>query len=371
MTGDKVGEEICLTLPATIGRHPKASVVIRDTGSSRYHTRIVSTGAGARLEDLKSRNGTYLNGRRVQSSRIVHGDSIRIGGTVLGVVDDRGLEWVGKTIGEFEVLSRTDRLPSAAEFRASQPSMGREVTLLMLDEDLSGSPREEILYQSRLAGKIRSTAALRIYDIAEVEDRTLIISEPPSGVPLEELLRMPGGCDLHFLAEVGIQLANLATAANDHGVFLRGLDPRHVYLGEQGEVKVAHIGLGKGLSRERHVSPEERAGVSRTRASDVFVIASLLSEGKGGSPSLQKVLAKAMAEDPGRRHGTPEDLSTDLGRALKAPTARPPTPVRRDIARDPPADLGLALRFVRGAAFSLFLATLFFLSAQVVRVILR
>jgi len=63
-----------------IGRDPQATVRIDIGGVSRRHAKIVVDGADVTLEDLGSKNGTYLRGRRVQKpTRLAHGDEIRIG----------------------------------------------------------------------------------------------------------------------------------------------------------------------------------------------------------------------------------------------------------------------------------------------------
>ncbi len=75
-----------------IGRDPEATIRIDIGGVSRRHARITVDGADVILEDLGSKNGTYLRGRRVQKpTRLAHGDEIRIGRKVARfqfVVDD-------------------------------------------------------------------------------------------------------------------------------------------------------------------------------------------------------------------------------------------------------------------------------------------
>jgi len=75
-----------------IGRDPEATVWIDIGGVSRRHARILVDGAHVTLEDLGSKNGTYLRGKRVERpTRLAHGDEIRIGHKVARlrfVVDD-------------------------------------------------------------------------------------------------------------------------------------------------------------------------------------------------------------------------------------------------------------------------------------------
>ena len=62
-----------------IGRAPDAAVPCNVPGVSRHHARIVLSESEATLEDLGSKNGTYLRGARVTSARLSDGDEIRLG----------------------------------------------------------------------------------------------------------------------------------------------------------------------------------------------------------------------------------------------------------------------------------------------------
>ncbi|MBL8890991.1 MAG: SpoIIE family protein phosphatase [Planctomycetaceae bacterium] len=63
----------------TLGRHPDCHIVIEDSSVSRFHSQITFDGDGFYLEDLDSRNGTYLNDARLhQAVPLRDGDRIRI-----------------------------------------------------------------------------------------------------------------------------------------------------------------------------------------------------------------------------------------------------------------------------------------------------
>jgi len=65
---------------ATIGRSPDATIMLDDAEISRLHARISRTDPGAfLLEDLGSRNGTFVNGTRVNRRLLAYGDKIRVG----------------------------------------------------------------------------------------------------------------------------------------------------------------------------------------------------------------------------------------------------------------------------------------------------
>ena len=81
----------CGDRPITFGRGADADVVVTDGSMSRTHARIVADGDGWAIEDLGARNGTFVNGERVQDRRrIVPGDVIKMGGTVVRVTGPEG-----------------------------------------------------------------------------------------------------------------------------------------------------------------------------------------------------------------------------------------------------------------------------------------
>lgn len=88
------GELIAVPIPlereeVILGRALEADVRINDTQCSRQHARIIARPTESRvgmqyiLNDLDSRNGTFLNGRRVKKEFLENGDKITIGETIL------------------------------------------------------------------------------------------------------------------------------------------------------------------------------------------------------------------------------------------------------------------------------------------------
>lgn len=70
-----------LPVPLTVGRSAPATVVLPDAMVSRVHARIDAAGGRAFIEDLGSRNGTFINGKEVKRSRLEPGDDILVGST--------------------------------------------------------------------------------------------------------------------------------------------------------------------------------------------------------------------------------------------------------------------------------------------------
>lgn len=68
----------------TLGRAPDNSIAIADGSVSSRHARILRTPEGFTVEDLQSRNGTFVNGEQVTDKRLLaDGDLIRLGKIIM------------------------------------------------------------------------------------------------------------------------------------------------------------------------------------------------------------------------------------------------------------------------------------------------
>lgn len=80
--GPEAGRVFTLQAANLAGRGASCSVVLDDPEVSREHARIVLINGAFVLTDLGSRNGTFVNGVRVESAALQSGASIRLGGSV-------------------------------------------------------------------------------------------------------------------------------------------------------------------------------------------------------------------------------------------------------------------------------------------------
>ena len=84
--GPRKGDEFLVKDGITLGRS-RADLPLRDTKASNPHARIYSDNKGLlRIEDLKSSNGTLVNGTKItEPTALRPGDRISIGKTSLSV----------------------------------------------------------------------------------------------------------------------------------------------------------------------------------------------------------------------------------------------------------------------------------------------
>lgn len=201
------GEELSrhpLLGPTVMGRSADAQIHVRDSSMSRWHCRFEPAGDPPNVwtvVDLGSRNGTTVNGRRVQRHVLHSGDLLRVGRvTVLFQVG----EFVPSSVGPRTVRSRSVR-PEAPAPAGSAAGFARP--LLVPDNRLprpdpgKASPRRtgpsdlEMMSSpgwSRQAGKKPPSPSVDLSpgELSPMERQKTV---DLVGIPLREDPRLPEG----------------------------------------------------------------------------------------------------------------------------------------------------------------------------------
>lgn len=65
--------------PLSIGRNEKNDIIIGNLAVSGFHARVEFRENNVVVSDLESKNGTYVNGKRVDHATLINGDEVGIG----------------------------------------------------------------------------------------------------------------------------------------------------------------------------------------------------------------------------------------------------------------------------------------------------
>src|SRR5687768_10473607 len=127
---EKEGSEKRLTFTepeVTIGRVPGNDVVLPKGNVSKRHSRIVLKDNRFIVVDLKSTNGTYVNGRKITSPLVVkEGDKIYIGDFILTLEGDAALTSPADAMKPPSLLPNADSEASAGSLPPPLPSKAPE-----------------------------------------------------------------------------------------------------------------------------------------------------------------------------------------------------------------------------------------------------
>jgi diguanylate cyclase (GGDEF)-like protein len=126
MYGRNLGKRHFLDTPEQIlGRSDSASIQIDQDSVSRHHAKIVTTDGHARLCDLDSTNGTFVNDQRTKEVELRDGDLVRIGQTIFKYLSGSNIET--KYHEEIYRLTTIDGLTGAYNKRFFLEALAREI----------------------------------------------------------------------------------------------------------------------------------------------------------------------------------------------------------------------------------------------------
>ena len=145
MEGVEAGRVYSLGLDvATLGRHPESELVIDDGGISRHHAKLRWEAGTHVVEDLGSRNGTFVQGQKISRAQLSDGDLLQLGpkvGLRYSLVDDLQETLLKRLYdssnrdaltGAYNRKHYTDRLASEVAYGERHKT---DVSLIMLDID--------------------------------------------------------------------------------------------------------------------------------------------------------------------------------------------------------------------------------------------
>lgn len=206
MLEGQVVREVAVWLPRiTIGRRPLNDIVLDHRSVSREHAVLRQARAGWLIEDLRSTNGTYVNGVAVECGELELGDMIEIGRFRLRWVD--GAAGGSGTSGRDEspslpagpVAASVQAVPGPARVRVLNGSAaGREV-LLARERTTFGKPGVLVIAIARQGERHLLT---QVEGRAGVSVRGLPIPEGGAWLEHGDVLHLLG-TRLQFVQEPG------------------------------------------------------------------------------------------------------------------------------------------------------------------------
>ncbi len=148
-----------------IGTHPDCDLELDDGTASRFHARIEMDAFGHRLIDEDSKNGTVVNGMRVQDCWLTPGAQISIGGTALRY--QAGTEQVEIALSQGNQFGKLIGQSSAMReiFAILQRVAPTDITVLVEGESGTG---KELVADALHLHSTRSGGPLVVFDCSAV-----------------------------------------------------------------------------------------------------------------------------------------------------------------------------------------------------------
>lgn len=342
----------------TLGRSKRSSdYAFEDPLLSRQHCAVQAAEGKARVVDLDSKNGTFVNGRRVGASLLKTGDELQLGKVklkvALGAPPDPAQ--LPKTQGSlpqplpgYVFHNRLETSFSGELFLAVQDVTGRKVLIKTLskkqlaDDEESQHALKRFMREVRTGGKLTHPNVTEVYDVHDVDDVLYLVSEHVEGWSLADVLAerqtgLPGPRVLEVMRQIALALAY----AHDQGVIHRDVSPSNVIVRKRdGVAKLQGFRLvkdlasesvltskGQGLGNMLYVAPEQVQNAKNvTVRADVYGWAATLYHCIAGVPPVEAksyadLIRRVFNDTPvplvQREPTCPQSLSDLVGRCLE------------------------------------------------------
>ncbi len=292
-------------------------------------------------------------------------------------------DWIGKQLGQYEIMAEIGRGGMAVVYKAWQPSLGRPVAIKVLpfhlasDEGFLARFRREAI----AAAQLNHSNIVTIHDVGQAGDTHFMVMEYLEGQSLYDTLKATGPLPLERVIHIVDQVASALDYAHQRGLVHRDIKPANIILRPDDHATLTDFGIVKALSgtsltqtgtmvgTPQYMAPEQVQGEIVDHRADVYALGIVCYEMLAGVPPftgdtaavlyaqahkpppplcqrlpdlptyVEHTLNQALDKDPARRFATAGGLSTALQAEPQHPALTMPVSPAPSVApATPPPD---------------------------------
>lgn len=292
-----------------IGRGQNVQLWVNDRNISREHCKISCMDKNVFVEDLASRNGTFVNKQRIHGKApLKGGEQIRLASSSSVIVSLEqqkdavvpgpnnanptsmmpGLQ-PGEIINGYKIEHRIGEGGMAVVYKATHLGLNRPVAIKTLVSRLIQNPKaiKRFLNVAKVASLLTHPNIVQVFDSGRLEKRGIyyIVMEYVEGQNLNALLRDRGKLTIERSLSIIGRIASALEFANKHNIIHRDINPSNILVGAEDVPKLIGLGLakclddelpsltqpGQGMGMVGYIAPEQLLDASKAdHRSDIY-----------------------------------------------------------------------------------------------------
>jgi serine/threonine protein kinase len=295
-----IGKSVIISaVPFRIGRKRDADLIINDPHLSQEHAILDWDGRSFTIVDPGSRNGTYVNGKRLDTNpqSLLFGAVIRLGSaTVLTFSSDEISELPDLTdqvmANRYKLTSVLHNGSKSALYEAIDTRLSRRVAIKILSPGLASHPKylENFNREAEAAAHLSHPHLCRIFDYGQA---TLSLSSPGVSVNFICMELMPGGSLAKLVDNASTiplstavswldHISNALDCAHGEGVIHGGLKLSSIVFDGHGQPYLTDFAMASRSSDQatltffgspQFLAPEQWDGLAPTPMTDQYSLA--------------------------------------------------------------------------------------------------
>jgi serine/threonine-protein kinase len=264
---------------------------------------------------------------------------------------------VGDQLDHYRIEGVVAEGRAAITFRATDVLTNRTVALVIPNPEIEADPvlSERFQREEEIDKALEHPGLIKLIEKHGREPgsgHSYLVREWFDGISLRELIAK-GKLAPERAIPITVSICEIADYVHSHGVVLRDLEPEHILVGENDQVRLIHVGvasklgarrltftkLSQVIGTSRYISPEELLGKHADIRSDVYSIGVMFYEMVMGqlpfpgpriddrltsypvppreldltiSPQLQEAIYRALERDPQNRYASAREFAWDL-----------------------------------------------------------
>ena len=304
-----------------IGRASSCDMHLNDTLSSRRHCWIECRERKYYVKDGGSRNGTFLNGRRISEAELMPGDQILIGETLITFQAEpltAADPLIGKDVGGYRILELIGKGGMGRVYKALQISLERIVAIKILSRQYADNPAfiERFRHEAMSLAKLTHPNVVGVYDVADSGGLHYFSMEYMPGDTIAKKISSGRKLSAAEAVPMMIDIARGLTYAEDQGVVHRDIKPENMMLDAAGNAKICDLGIahtiGEGPWRNtphgvfgspHYIAPEQARGQTTDHRADIYSLGASFYRILSGKTlytgaSARELILKHINDDP-------------------------------------------------------------------------